>query len=111
MSSPTKTYDDEYFGKKLGKPSMFEDMDNTTESLKESIRELKKMQPQDLPENLDKTFLVEEDLYNLGVIVARCSLRGVSKDIIADTLINNLNYQSIAQIQGKFESYLREVKY
>lgn len=67
--------------------------------------------PQDLPENLDKTFLVEQDLHELGVILARCSLRGVDKRIIADVHINNLSYQSIAELQGFFESYLRAPKY
>ena len=70
----------------------------------EALEELK---PQDLPENLDKTFLVEQDLHKLGVILSRLSLRGVDKRIVADTLINSLNYHNLNEICSHLDAHLR----
>jgi hypothetical protein len=82
--------------------------DAIEETKHEAMEELK---PQDLPENLDKTFLVEQDLYELGVILSRLSLRGVDKRILSDVIINNLNYHNVNEICGHLDSFLRSIKY
>ena len=75
--------------------------------MREEIIKQEELKPQDLPENLDKTFLVEQDLFELGVILSRLSLRGVDKRIVADTLINSLNYHNLNEICSHLDSYLR----
>jgi hypothetical protein len=98
MSHPIQTYDDHEIEA--------DPMCDHTEIIKQE-----ELKPQDLPENVDKTFLVEQDLHDLGVIVSRLSLRGVDKKIISDILVNNLNHQSLQEICSHLDSFLRSAKY
>jgi len=61
-------------------------------------------------ENKDE-FLAEEDLNELGVIMARLHSKGVDRRVIADQIINAVEYQDITELCGHLDSFLRSKKF
>jgi hypothetical protein len=57
-------------------------------------------------EEMDR-ITVEMELTELGNIMARLHSKGVDRRIIADTLINSVEYRDLSELCGSLDAYLR----